>query len=203
LARTGKPDTADGFTTVDHDPERPRREHHSIIYAATALVTRQVGGMPASSTSLPSLVAEMLELLELGEGMTVLEIGEIRRLSAAGPRFATSAPGGPPGQSEEGTGFLFFLGRHDRRAGWTPRGPGLSDGGNGWAAAGDGGFWWWKEESLARELHRLYQDWDARERPLTGDYQVSFLPAGQSAGPPAGGWQIRRRFYHELVRLDA
>jgi len=64
-----------GFTTIDHDPEHPRREDLEIIYAATALATRQLNGMPTSSTSLPALVAQMLELLELGDGMTVLEIG--------------------------------------------------------------------------------------------------------------------------------
>src|ERR1039457_2180696 len=61
-----------GATTVQHDPEAPRREDLELIYAATALATRQVDGMPSSSTSLPSLMAEMLELLD---GMTVLEIG--------------------------------------------------------------------------------------------------------------------------------
>ena len=51
--------------TVEHDPARPRRDHLSLIYADTALVTRHIDGMPASSTSQSSLVAAMLELLEL------------------------------------------------------------------------------------------------------------------------------------------
>lgn len=64
-----------GRVTIRHDPERPRREDLEVIYADTALATRHVDGMPASSSSAPSLVAEMLELLDLREGMKVLEIG--------------------------------------------------------------------------------------------------------------------------------
>ncbi len=63
------------FRTVDHDPEAPRRADLELIYAASALVTRQADGMPTSSTSLPALVAQMLELLELSAGDKVLEIG--------------------------------------------------------------------------------------------------------------------------------
>jgi protein-L-isoaspartate(D-aspartate) O-methyltransferase len=68
-------DQTGASTTVDHDPEHPRRDHLELIYAATALATRRVNGMPVSSTSLPSLMAQMLELLELGDGLRVLEIG--------------------------------------------------------------------------------------------------------------------------------
>jgi protein-L-isoaspartate(D-aspartate) O-methyltransferase len=67
--------SAEGRITVNHDPERPRREHLELIYADTALATRHIGGLPASSTSQPSLVARMLEFLGLTEGMKVLEIG--------------------------------------------------------------------------------------------------------------------------------
>ncbi len=68
---TGPPD----FTLVHYDPEHPTQEHLEVIYADDALGTRFIDGMPASSTSQPSLVAEMLELLDLLPGMRVLEIG--------------------------------------------------------------------------------------------------------------------------------
>jgi protein-L-isoaspartate(D-aspartate) O-methyltransferase len=64
-----------GRVTVRHDPDRPRREDLEVIYADTALATRYIGGMPTSSSSAPSLVAEMIEMLELRQGMKVLEIG--------------------------------------------------------------------------------------------------------------------------------
>jgi protein-L-isoaspartate(D-aspartate) O-methyltransferase len=60
---------------VEHDPGQPRRDHLALIYADTALATRYIGGLPASSTSQASLVAKMLELLELSEGLKVLEVG--------------------------------------------------------------------------------------------------------------------------------
>jgi protein-L-isoaspartate(D-aspartate) O-methyltransferase len=60
---------------VEHHPRQPRRDHLALIYADTALATRYIGGMPASSTSQASLVAKMLELLDLREGLKVLEVG--------------------------------------------------------------------------------------------------------------------------------
>jgi protein-L-isoaspartate(D-aspartate) O-methyltransferase len=66
---------SEGFRTVEHDPRQPQRDHLALIYADTALATRRIGGMPASSTSQASLVAKMLELLDLSEGLKVLEVG--------------------------------------------------------------------------------------------------------------------------------
>lgn len=337
---------ADGRITVEADPRDPRRDHLELIYADTALVTRHIGGLPASSTSQASLVARMLELLDLTEGMKVLEVGAGTGYNAAlmaeivgdqhlvvtvdvlqdvvdqtgqlladagypriqvllrdgfegvpdqapfdrivatvgcsdlsprwadqladggamliplehadghplvlvgkdngvlrgrvvlrtgfmpvrgplyieglwepgvvvadpaelvhepdpGPRFAPRRPGEPLGLSEDETDFLFFLGLHDRRACWARHGPGLSGGRAGWAALTPDGIWWWKDESLAREIDRRYRDWDARGRPAIGDYHVSFLPIQQDHDVPPGGWQVKRRFYRELVTLGS
>ena len=60
---------------VHHNPEDPSPAHLEVIYSNSALGTRFVDGMAASSSSQPSLVAEMLELLDLTPGMKVLEIG--------------------------------------------------------------------------------------------------------------------------------
>jgi protein-L-isoaspartate(D-aspartate) O-methyltransferase len=74
-----RPIYAADFTTVHHDPVRPRPEDLELIYSDTALGTRLVerfgARLPASSTSQPSLVADMLEFLELTGGVRVLEIG--------------------------------------------------------------------------------------------------------------------------------
>jgi protein-L-isoaspartate(D-aspartate) O-methyltransferase len=67
--------TAEGRRTIGHDPGHPRRDHLALIYADTVLATRHIDGLPASSTSQASLVARMLELLNLGEGMKILEVG--------------------------------------------------------------------------------------------------------------------------------
>jgi protein-L-isoaspartate(D-aspartate) O-methyltransferase len=345
-----------GRVTVRHDPDRPRREDLEVIYAETALVTRYAGGMPASSSSAPSLVAEMLELLELREGMKVLEIGagtgynaalmaeivgdqrlittvdnqqdvveQTRRLlgnagyagirvlardgfegvadtapfdrivatvgcSDLSPHWAEQladggtmliplqhAEGHPltavrrqdgelrgrfigwtgfmpvrgplqiedmwsrgivlpetgqdgntdhggeimhePGprlaahddSADERNGFMLFVALNDRRASWTPDGTvrswtpdgvGLSAGPDGWAGISASGLWWWKDESLAREVDRLYRDGTARGRPTIRDYRVAFLPAEDERDTPPGGWQIERRFYRELVTAD-
>lgn len=336
------------FTAIDHDPEAPRRENLELIYAANALATRQADGMPTSSTSLPALVAQMLELLELSPGRKVLEIGagtgynaallaeitgdqrlvttvdvqadvveqtgrllagagypriqvlvrdgfdgvpelapfdrivatvgcsdlsphwveqladdgamliplehagshplalvrkdrgalrgrvvqwtgfmpvrgllhiadlwprgvvaadagELARGSDAGPRFAASRPNGSGYLTDDQADFLFFVGLEDRRASWTMHGPGISAGFGGWAGMAADGIWWWKDVSLACELDRLYQDWDARGRPGISAYRLSFRPAGSEAeaGPPGDCWVIERRFYRELVTLQA
>jgi protein-L-isoaspartate(D-aspartate) O-methyltransferase len=60
---------------VEHHPGHPRRDHLALVYADTALVTRLIDKMPASSTSQAALVARMLELLDLGQGMNILEVG--------------------------------------------------------------------------------------------------------------------------------
>jgi len=70
-----RPLEAPDFALIHHDPEHPTPEHLELIYTDTALATRVVDGMPASSTSQPSLVADMLELLDLTPGASVLEIG--------------------------------------------------------------------------------------------------------------------------------
>jgi protein-L-isoaspartate(D-aspartate) O-methyltransferase len=47
-----------------------------IVYSDAALITRlDDEGRPSSSTSQPSLVASMIELLDIRPGMRVLEIG--------------------------------------------------------------------------------------------------------------------------------
>ena len=70
-----RPPGPQGGPPIQHDPEHPLLEHLDLIYSNTALGTRFVDGMPASSTSQPSLVAEMLELLDLAPGTKILEIG--------------------------------------------------------------------------------------------------------------------------------
>jgi protein-L-isoaspartate(D-aspartate) O-methyltransferase len=341
---------AEGRVTVHHDPGRPRRDHLELIYADTALATRYIDGRPASSTSQASLVARMLELLDLRPGMKVLEVGagtgynaalmaEIvgdqrlvvtvdvledvvdqtaRLLSAAGypgirvlqrdgfagvpadapfdrivatvgcsdlsphwagqlavggtmlvplehadghplvlvgkdddtlrgrvalwtgfmpvrgplqmsgegmagglwsrgmvmadpadvvhepgpePRFGPRRPDEPYVTGDDESDFLFFLGLADRRACSAPQGVGLTNGLDGWATVARDGIRWWKDAALAAELDRHYRDWDARGRPAVGDYQVAFLPIGTEGDPPPGGWQIKRRFYRELVTL--
>jgi protein-L-isoaspartate(D-aspartate) O-methyltransferase len=67
--------TSEGRTAIQHDPGNPRRDHLELIYADTALVTRHIAGLPASSTSQASLVARMLEILDLAEGRKILEVG--------------------------------------------------------------------------------------------------------------------------------
>jgi protein-L-isoaspartate(D-aspartate) O-methyltransferase len=63
------------MTKVEHHPGQPRRDHLALVYADNALVTWRIDGQPASSTSQASLVARMLELLDLSEGLKILEVG--------------------------------------------------------------------------------------------------------------------------------
>jgi protein-L-isoaspartate(D-aspartate) O-methyltransferase len=65
-----------GYTEIVADPENPTAEDLDLIYSHRALVTRLgLSGMPSSSTSMPGLVANMLELLRLEPAQKVLEIG--------------------------------------------------------------------------------------------------------------------------------
>jgi len=63
------------FVKHAFDRDRPAPEELEEIYSNRALVTAVDGWRPASSTSQPALVAQMLELLELRPGHSVLEIG--------------------------------------------------------------------------------------------------------------------------------
>jgi len=63
------------FDEIVLDGENPDPEHLKRIYSDTPLPTRVVDGLATSSTSQPTLVAQMLELLELAPGQRVLEIG--------------------------------------------------------------------------------------------------------------------------------
>jgi protein-L-isoaspartate(D-aspartate) O-methyltransferase len=60
---------------VQFDPARPSEEALRVIYSDQALGTRFRDGLPSSSSSQPSVMADMLEALELEPGMRVLEIG--------------------------------------------------------------------------------------------------------------------------------
>lgn len=64
------------YRTVSHDPNNPTEENLRTIYSIDPLITRLgKDRRPTSSTSMPGLVAQMLELLQLGEGHKILEIG--------------------------------------------------------------------------------------------------------------------------------
>jgi protein-L-isoaspartate(D-aspartate) O-methyltransferase len=72
------PDVTDGrvvLLPVEYDRDRPSPEDIKEIYSNQALVTAIHLSVPTSSTSQPSLVAGMLELLDLRSGMRALEIG--------------------------------------------------------------------------------------------------------------------------------
>ncbi len=60
------------FSLRKLDPNSPDPDLLKLVYSDIPLLTRIA---PPSSSSQPYLVAQMLELLELGEGMNVLEIG--------------------------------------------------------------------------------------------------------------------------------
>jgi len=66
---------SDGWTEVDHDPDRPLPEHLEKIYSGAALITRLQDNLGTSSSSQPALMADMLQLLDVRPGARVLEIG--------------------------------------------------------------------------------------------------------------------------------
>ena len=52
-------------------PDQPKKD----VYTDRAFITKQVDGVPTSSSSQPSIMALMLEQLDVAPGMRVLEIG--------------------------------------------------------------------------------------------------------------------------------
>ncbi len=71
------------WATVVFDPEHPSSEQLDIIYSLAPLVTDVSDFRPQGSLSAPSLVSEMLELLNVAPGMKVLEIGTCSGYNAA------------------------------------------------------------------------------------------------------------------------
>src|SRR3954468_3042615 len=66
----------DGFRRNDGGWARPGDDDFlSLVYQDDALVTKVRGKMPVSSSSQPSLMALMIEALDVRPGMRVLEIG--------------------------------------------------------------------------------------------------------------------------------
>lgn len=76
LSTPGDPEEAVRFREFQSGGDDRDDEVLDIVYSDEALITRlDSDGRPSSSTSQPSLVAVMLEVLDLGPGMRVLEIG--------------------------------------------------------------------------------------------------------------------------------
>lgn len=63
------------YQYISFDRNAPSMDKLSIIYSDQALVTAHDQIFPTSSTSQPSLIARMLQLIDLSPGMQVLEIG--------------------------------------------------------------------------------------------------------------------------------
>jgi len=68
------PDTSQSVP-VEFDPAEPSEDALRTIYSDEALGTRFCEGMPTSSSSQPSVMADMLEALGPKAGMRILEIG--------------------------------------------------------------------------------------------------------------------------------
>jgi protein-L-isoaspartate(D-aspartate) O-methyltransferase len=75
VGQAGQGEDKQVYRTVDYDPQHPTEEPLRLIYADEALITRLSDNVGTSSSSQPSLVAQMLHLLELRPGMRLLEIG--------------------------------------------------------------------------------------------------------------------------------
>jgi protein-L-isoaspartate(D-aspartate) O-methyltransferase len=76
---------------VDRDG-RPIAATPDVVYSDEALVTRVHDGWPTSSSSQPSLMARMLDVLDLAPGLRVLEIGTGTGYNAAVIATITGAP---------------------------------------------------------------------------------------------------------------
>lgn len=63
------------YQYVDFDRNAPSDDHLAVVYSDQPLVTVHDGIFPTSSTSQPSLIAQMLQLLDIEPGMRILEIG--------------------------------------------------------------------------------------------------------------------------------
>jgi protein-L-isoaspartate(D-aspartate) O-methyltransferase len=79
----GVTDAQVNYRPVSYDRDRPTADQLSEIYSDKAIITETDGILPTSSTSQPTLVARMLELLDLEPGMRVLEIGSGTGYNAA------------------------------------------------------------------------------------------------------------------------
>jgi protein-L-isoaspartate(D-aspartate) O-methyltransferase len=113
-------------------PDRPL----ATVYADDAIVTkRDADGLPVSSSSQPSMMAQMLELLELAPGQRVLEVGAgtgynaalIAHIVGASGRVTTIdvapdvAASAAAALARAGAPVEVVVG--DGRAGWEPRAP--------------------------------------------------------------------------------
>ena len=77
---------------IEHDRDRPQLAALDAIYSDVALITRIAGGRGSSSSSQPSLMAEMLELLDLRPGMRVLEIGSKMKVRGSSTLVCARSP---------------------------------------------------------------------------------------------------------------
>jgi protein-L-isoaspartate(D-aspartate) O-methyltransferase len=136
------PGTAEAFLAVPRErflPELARRDGLGAVYVNDAIVTRRdARGLPISSSSQPSVMAVMLDLLDPRPGQRILEVGagtgynaallaaiagergrvttvEIDPEVAGAARAALGAGAGEPGAAEVIVS--------DGRAGWPPRAP--------------------------------------------------------------------------------